>query len=174
MLRISNADAFDVTLSDVIPAGMTYLGSLDCTTGAEDPNACLYTAPATITANWDDFPDAGDTSIIKFQVTLDASVQSGQTIINRSDIDWTSLPDDSNIARSDYNPLSVERTGDPTDVGGGANDYNDSDTAQVKIAGEPVKSIITTSEAHTGVSMMSSAWPSVRSCATSWSIECPK
>ncbi len=148
---ISNADAFDVTLSDVIPAGMTYLGSLDCTTGAEDPNACLYTAPATITANWDDFPDAGDTSIIKFQVTLDASVQSGQTIINRSDIDWTSLPDDSNIARSDYNPLSVERTGDPTDVGGGANDYKDSDTAQVKISGEPVKSIITTSEAHTGV-----------------------
>ena len=147
-----SADAFDVTLSDVIPAGMTYVGgTLDCTTASVAP-VCDDAGAPTITATWASFPDAGGTSIIKFQVTLDTSVQSGQAIINQADIEWTSLPDPTgNTAQSDYNDLSVERTGDPTDVGGAANDYNDSDTAEVKVsAGEPVKSIMATSEAHTG------------------------
>ena len=150
---LSNADAFDVALSDAIPAGMTYVpASLNCNDGVEDPDTCTESS-GTITATWLNFPNLGITSIIKFQVTLNADVQSGQTITNRADIDWTSLPDPAgNTAQSSYNPLSVERTGDPiNDVGGAANDYNDFSTALVTISGDPVKSIIATSEAHTGV-----------------------
>ena len=111
---------------------MTYVpSSLDCTTGVEDPDTCLITA-ATITASWVDFPDNGSTSIIKFQVTLNASVTSGQVITNRANILWTSLPNPAgNTALSAYNALSVERTGD-TECNA-ANDYKDSDTAQVTI-----------------------------------------
>jgi len=148
----SNADAFDLELEDVIPTGVTYVGgTLNCTTGSVTPDTCSI-AGDTITATWTSATGlpVGETSIITFNVTIDDSVSAGQVITNAADLEWTSLPDpDGNSAQSTHNPLSVERTGDPGDVGGSANDYNDSDPVDLTIAGGPVKTILATSESHT-------------------------
>ncbi|MCJ7511344.1 MAG: isopeptide-forming domain-containing fimbrial protein, partial [Anaerolineales bacterium] len=46
----SNADAFNVTLNDPLPAGMTYVGtSLNCTSGVQDPDSSFF-ATGVITA----------------------------------------------------------------------------------------------------------------------------
>lgn len=147
----SNADAFNIELSDILPAGKLNYASptLDCDDGALDPTTCAFTGN-TLNATWDSFPvGAGNVSIIKFTATLDPGVQPGEVITNIGKIQWTSLPGDVGTAQSIYNALSVERTGDTTDVGGAVNDYRAEDPAQVTIGGEPSKAVATTSEALT-------------------------
>ena len=150
----SNADAFDIELDDVIPAGVTYVpASLNCTAGSVNPDTCAYSGITnTITATWTSATGlpVGQTSVLTFNVTIDDNVSAGQIITNRADLEWTSLPDPvGNSAQSTFNTLSVERTGDPGDVGGSANDYNDSDPVDLTIEGGPVKTIIASSESHT-------------------------
>ncbi|MBN2554808.1 MAG: DUF11 domain-containing protein [Anaerolineales bacterium] len=147
----SNATAFDIELEDIIPVGVTYAGNLVCNAGSVTPDACSY-AVGTLTASWTSAGGlaVGQNSIISFDVTIDSSVYAGQVITNTASIEWTSLPDpDGNSAQSTENTLSVERTGNPADVGGAANDYNASDPAILTIEGGPVKTIIATSESHT-------------------------
>ncbi len=140
---MSHADAFDLVLSDVLPAGMTYAGSgLDCSGGTLDPDSCAFTSN-TLNAAWTQptgFP-LGSTSVFTFDVTLDASVSPGQVITNTADLSWTSLPGDETTPRSTHNGASVERTGV-----GGVNDYTTSGSGQVTITGIPTKTIVSTSE----------------------------
>lgn len=147
----SNADAFNLTLTDTIPAGMTYVpGSLDCTPGTQDPTTCIE-AGGTITATWDTFLDNGTNAIIRFRVTLDSNVTPGQQFVNTGNIRWTGLPGDITIPQSPYNTLSTERTGNTSDPGGAANNYRASGSATVTVFSlSPTKSIVATSEAHTG------------------------
>ena len=149
----SNADAFDLTLSDVLPAGMTYSGgTLDCAGGSLLPDSCAFLGN-TLTAAWTQptgFP-LGSTSEFTFNVTLDSSVAPGQILTNTANLAWTSLPGDVTAPQTPNNSLSVERTGNAGGPGGGVNDYRAVGTAQVTIFSQPTKSIVTTSEGHTGL-----------------------
>ena len=148
----SNAGAFDLTLSDVLPAGMTYTGgTLNCAGGSLTPDSCTLIGN-TLTAAWTQptgFP-LGSTSQFTFNVTLDSSVAPGQIILNTADLTWTSLPGDVTAPQTPNNGLSVERTGDAGGPGGAVNDYRAAGTAQVTVFSQPTKSIVATSESHTG------------------------
>lgn len=146
----SNADAFDVVLSDVIPARMTYVpGSLDCTLGVQDPLTCSE-AGGVISAAWPSFLDDGTNAVLTFQVTLDVTVVTGQVLTNTAAVTWTSLPGDVTTPQTANNLLSTERTGDTANPGGADNDYRASGSATVTIfAPGPAKAVAATSEAHT-------------------------
>ncbi|MBK8034654.1 MAG: isopeptide-forming domain-containing fimbrial protein [Chloroflexi bacterium] len=143
----SNATAHNIELSDVIPAGLTYVaGSLTNTDGVAP--ATLTEAAGTITATWTSLTTA-QTSTLQYQARLVANVQPAQTITNTANINWTSLP--GSPTNTTYNSLGVERTGNPADVGGAANTYRASDIATVTV-GNPsaAKTVTATSLADTG------------------------
>jgi fimbrial isopeptide formation D2 family protein/uncharacterized repeat protein (TIGR01451 family) len=145
----SNTGAFDVSLEDIIPADFTYVGGSLMNTAGLAPTT-LMELGGTITATWASFPLAS-TSQIQFQATIDVTAVAGSTITNVAAIEYTSLPGNVTVPQSPYNGLSVERTGDPTDPGGVANDCNASDPADVFIV-NPValaKLIVQTSEPST-------------------------
>lgn len=155
----SNADAFDVSLTDTIPAGMTYVaGSLAPVAASQTPASLTYSG-GVITGSWAGIPrNSGsppppyNTAAFTFQVTLDGSVFPGQTIDNYAYIQWTSLPGDVTTPQSPYNTVSTERTGNTANPGGNENDYRANNYGRVTVdAVAPVKSLVTTSEAHSGI-----------------------
>jgi uncharacterized repeat protein (TIGR01451 family)/fimbrial isopeptide formation D2 family protein len=146
----NNTDTFDASWSDAIPDGMTYQGG---TIG------CSGTCPVFDVSNakllkgtWSEF-DLTDTATITYQAKLDDTVQSGATFTNTATITWTSLSGDYHTAEtklSGFNDNSTERTGDKTDPGLDANDYEDDDSAVVTVLQPaPVKTLVSTSEAGT-------------------------
>ncbi|MEJ2011795.1 MAG: sortase [Anaerolineales bacterium] len=144
---VSHADAFDLNLSDALPAGMTYTTStLDCTGGSLTPDTCSFSGN-TLTASWNQptgFP-LGSTTVFTFEVTLDASVSPGEVLTNSADLTWTSLPGDETTPRSPYNTTAIERSG-----AGGVDDYAASGDGIVTITSGPTKTIATTSEPSSG------------------------
>ncbi len=139
----STADAFDVAISDLLPAGMTYVGNLLVTDG--DAPAVAQSGQQ-LTFSWDVFPLGAGPYTFTFDVVLEATVAYGQTLTNTAEATWTSLEDDA--------PDNGERTGD--DGPGGLNGYFSEDPADVVITTtaqqpplDPAKSIVATSEAHT-------------------------
>ncbi len=145
----SSSDAFEVAWSDTIPAGMTYVGGSLTNFAGLVPATLDASAAPTLTATWANFP-LGSTSTLTFQATLDGTVSPGQVITNTANISWTGLPTDVTTAQTPNNTLSTERTGNTGNPGGTANDYRASDTADVTVFSQPTKSIVATSEAHTG------------------------
>jgi len=145
----SNANAFEVNLQDILPAGLSYVGgSLTHTAGAA-PTTGPTESGGTITASWATFP-LGTTSTLTLQATLTGSVIPGTTITNTATSNWTGLPTDVTATQSTLNTLAVERTGNSAGPGGAANNYVDSGAANVNVTTPaPVKSIVSTSEAHT-------------------------
>ena len=143
---VSNADAFNLSLSDVLPSGFTYVGGAPTSTGLA-PNT-LSESGGTIAATWDNFP-LGSVSQIQFTVqTLSTSVP-GSVLTNTANQSWTSLPSDVTTAQSG-NPLSTERTGNTTNPGGAVNDYRSTSSDTVTIVSPVVtKALIATNQAHT-------------------------
>jgi uncharacterized repeat protein (TIGR01451 family)/fimbrial isopeptide formation D2 family protein len=94
----SAADAFDIIVTDVIPAGLTYVG-----TGALPPNwSSSYTA-ATRTLTWTcnspacSMPLAGGPVNLTYQVTVNDQfttphLNGDDTAVNTVNLTWTSLP----------------------------------------------------------------------------------
>lgn len=127
----SNADAFEVELTDTIPAGFTYVASslvnVSGLTATLDDSA----AP-DISASWSNFPE-GSSSTIQLQATLSNTVVSGDDITNQSTVIWSSLPGDVTSPQSTHNALSCERTGDTNDCGTTANTYSHTDSATVTV-----------------------------------------
>ena len=150
--NVTDTDAFDVTWSDTLPVGTTYVGgTLALGTCPNAPDTLSDAAAPTLTANWDGanaFPKNSSCEIT-FDATIDYSVTPGETLTNTADTAWTSLPGDvTNV--STYNTDSDERTGD--DLGGTVpqNDYTSTGDADVTITNPvTVKYLITTSETHT-------------------------
>ena len=132
----SDADGFDVVLNDQLPAGMTYVaGSLALVSGPQPTEMNFSNGSVTVT--WDSFTRT-DNARIEFQATLDQDVLPLSEINNQATITWESLPDDFNSSDtsddlSPYNTLSQERTGNPSEIGGTANDYSAMDTALVTV-----------------------------------------
>ena len=142
----SDADAFNVTISDALPAGLVFVGSLSNTAGVAPTT--IGESGGTITATFDEL-QIGQTSQIEFTVGLDPSVAAGSDITNIVNSDWSSLPGTVTTAQSS-NALSTERTGSAADPGGASNDYTDTANATVTVISPALsKSIIATNQAHT-------------------------
>jgi LPXTG-site transpeptidase (sortase) family protein len=111
----SHTDAFDVTVDDPLPVYLDIVpGSLDCTTGAQDPTSCTYNnVTRTISAHWDTFTLLGGNGVIQFH-TITASLPGSGGITNVGTADWSSLPGDFTQPQSfTPNILSTERFYDP-------------------------------------------------------------
>jgi fimbrial isopeptide formation D2 family protein/uncharacterized repeat protein (TIGR01451 family) len=147
----SNANAFEVNLQDILPAGLTYVGgSLTHTAGAA-PTTGPTESSGTITAGWTSFP-LGTTSTLTLQATLTGAVIPGSIITNTATSNWTGLPTDVTATQSTLNTLAVERTGNPANPGGTANNYTDPGIASINVTSPaPVKFIVSTSETHTAI-----------------------
>jgi len=143
-------DAYDVELEDVLPSGLTYVtGSFINTGGVAPTSGPAYNAgTSTFTAGWDVFPP-GQSSVFSFQATIDQSVVPNQAITNVADLNWTSMPG-TVTDPSPFNGSDCERTGNPTDCGGAANDYSDDDPALVTVDNVVfAKTLTGTSATHT-------------------------
>jgi large repetitive protein len=144
-------DAFNAALLDTVPAGVNYVnGSLSYVSGVV-PGTLTITA-GQIAADWSTLA-LGQTSTFQFQGIVNQSVMPNQQIVDTANVQWTSLPSPQGTSpESTFNPLSVQRTGNTTDPGGAQNTYDASGSGTVTVFNvAPVKSIVATSEAFTGV-----------------------
>ncbi|MGD8604296.1 MAG: sortase, partial [Anaerolineales bacterium] len=113
----TDADAFDLVLTDTMPTGLNYvIGSEACNLGAQNPDACSYD-PGTgiLRAEWNspnDFLISGGPAQIQFQAAL-AHLPPDTDVRNDVLLLWTSLPGDFSSPQSIYNSLSTERRYDP-------------------------------------------------------------
>ncbi|MBE9041401.1 isopeptide-forming domain-containing fimbrial protein, partial [Oscillatoriales cyanobacterium LEGE 11467] len=123
------ADAYDVALSNALPAGVTFAGNLAYVSGVAPNAGTLTEAGGTVNATFDQFPD-GSESVIEFDVTLDGTVAAGD-ITDTAAITYSSVPGDPGTI-STHNAASTERTGD-----GGLNDYRDDDPASITVNQPP-------------------------------------
>jgi uncharacterized repeat protein (TIGR01451 family)/fimbrial isopeptide formation D2 family protein len=88
----SQANAFDVVLSDVIPVDYIYIpATLMQIAGPPADAGSLTVNGTTLQANWAQF-DLGSTVEIIYQVQLDSAVLAQKNITNTANLIWTSLP----------------------------------------------------------------------------------
>lgn len=88
----TSARAFEASLSDTIPAGLTFAGNLQFTPGGWAPDSgSLQVNAGVITATWAEFP-IGESVTITYDVTVDNTVSPEQIITNTANIAWTSMP----------------------------------------------------------------------------------
>ncbi|MGH2618942.1 MAG: sortase [Anaerolineales bacterium] len=112
---VSNTDAFDLVLTDTLPAGLTYVpGSLDWTGVGLPPDSLDDSAAPALEAIWDDFPLCCF-SQITYQAIL-GSLPAGTSLSNAAFLEWSSLPGDVSVAQSAFNTLSTERDYDPSNA----------------------------------------------------------
>ena len=141
----SQTDAYNVDLSDVIPAGLTYVAaSLTHTAGVVPTTLTPPSGGSTFTATYDKLAK-GATSTLTFKAKLDASVSAGASIVNNATETWTSLATNPGQITTN-NPNAYERTGSGSTSLGELNNYKASDPATVTVAQPSVtKSLVTTS-----------------------------
>ena len=144
----SDADAFNVDLQNAIDSVTSnHLDYAPGTLNIVNAGGAVFNTSADtggdLTANWSVFPQ-GATATITFDAVVLLSAPASTALVNDADIQWTSLPGDVSSAQSS-NTLSVERTGDTTDVGTTANDHAGNDSGQVTTsAPASSKTIVTT------------------------------
>ncbi|MCC6299156.1 MAG: sortase [Anaerolineales bacterium] len=133
----SRADAFDVLVTDALPAELDFVtGTLDCNAGAYPATTCVYDVPTrTISAAWATYPrlPAADL-VIRFTVTGNALLAPNQTITNVAAVQWTSEPGDQSVPDSfsnPANPFATERFYDPTSPNPVNTIYGDNDALQL-------------------------------------------
>ncbi|QDU19434.1 SdrD B-like domain-containing protein [Urbifossiella limnaea] len=131
----SNADAFNIALTDAIPAGLTYVaGSLTNTAGVVP--ATLGASAGTLSASFTSLA-LGQSSTLTFRARLNGTTTPGQVVTNTAALTYTSLPGDVTAPQTPYNPASVERTG-----AGGVNDYVASDPEGVTVNSNAIGGVI--------------------------------
>lgn len=126
--------AYDVEVTDILPAGLEYI---PCTvqfsglapTNPTAPAYCPGTGTTNLTFQWDDFP-LGATATITFNARL-----IGTPVTNTASVLWTSLPIDplpgGPVQLSTFNTASTERRYDPlnnVDVYGASDSVTINDT----------------------------------------------
>jgi len=137
----TGTDAFDVSLSDVIPSGLVYVpGSLSFTAGtpaAPEPVLSDGGAP-TLTVTWSLLP-WNTQGTITFRAKLGGTVAPRQTLTNTVSVTYTTLSGTpAPSPRSSYNTDSTERS------------LSTSSAASVTVASlADSKGMVTTSEAST-------------------------
>ncbi len=154
-------DAFDVTFNDPLPTSGGASLILGPTFGVVDSaglvmvsdfelvgsDATGWTLRTPVGTSFDMLVSAR-TITVTVNGTLSGAVLPGQSVTNTGTVRWSSL-DGEPGQRSTFNTNSTERTG-ADGVGGALNDYADNGAATLTVINvEPVKSIVSTSEAHT-------------------------
>ncbi|MAU10680.1 MAG: hypothetical protein CL607_12720 [Anaerolineaceae bacterium] len=132
----SNADAYDLVVTDVIPAGMTFdaFGTISPTPSV----AASYNGTDTITVRFDALTTS-QTATIRYSVTLDNDVEAEQQLTNDVGLSYDSHPDDD---LTDVSPYT-----DPTDR---ERDYTDTTDDTVTIVPFLLdKTVTSTSEVAT-------------------------
>ncbi|MBN2502659.1 MAG: sortase [Anaerolineales bacterium] len=130
---------FDLIFQDPVPAELTNMANLDCTTGSVLPTTCAF-AGATLNMTYDDPAGfgPGDSIVMTFDADLIGSVVPGQVISNAAGVGWTSLP----------GALPNERTYDNSTLAW--NDYRASDDADITVVNPTItKEIIASSNPDT-------------------------
>ncbi|MGB3735758.1 MAG: isopeptide-forming domain-containing fimbrial protein, partial [Ilumatobacter sp.] len=117
---ISNADAFEATLTDDIPAGLSYVGGTLAESGT--PTTTLTESAGTIDATWTLFPE-GSSTTITFDVIVDGAFNPTSPITNTADIAWTGLPGA---------PTTTLGGGEERDGTGGVDDYATTGRADIE------------------------------------------
>lgn len=122
--------AHEVSLSDSVPTGMTYVPGSLVQTGGPASVSLSHTASA-ISGFWSQL-ESGQLVTLTFEATIDTSVAIGSTLDHRATVAWSSLPGDV----TDVSPLvgsgDVERTG-VDGVGSALNNYASSTAAPVTV-----------------------------------------
>lgn len=109
---LSSADAFDVLLEDIVPAGLKYVpGSLTYVSGSA-PTTIDDTAAPTLQVIWEDFPRLPGNAVIQFQARLQ-NIPPGSSVSNVAYVEWSSLPGNIRLPQSDNNDYSTERYYNP-------------------------------------------------------------
>ncbi|WP_154223712.1 isopeptide-forming domain-containing fimbrial protein [Marinicella rhabdoformis] len=90
---VSSARAFEVTLSDTLPAGLIYNGNLSFDGGEAPDGGTLMHNAGVISASWTDFP-LNAVSTISYDLIVENTVTPEQVIANTVDINWSSMPGD--------------------------------------------------------------------------------
>jgi fimbrial isopeptide formation D2 family protein/uncharacterized repeat protein (TIGR01451 family) len=154
-------DAFDVTFNDPLPTSGGASLILGPTFGVVDSaglvmasdfelvgsDATGWTLRTPVGTSFDMLVSAR-TITITVNGTLSGAVLPGQSVTNTGAVQWSSL-DGEPGQRSTFNANSTERTG-ADGVAGALNDYADNGAATLTVNNvAPVKSIVSTSEAHT-------------------------
>ncbi|MGB7343551.1 MAG: isopeptide-forming domain-containing fimbrial protein [Pirellulaceae bacterium] len=141
----SNADAFDLALTNSIPAGLVFDGSLASASGTAPT---LSESGGVVTATWPSLTQTQDNTFT-YQARLASNVESGTTVNNPVAVTWTSLPGDITTAQStDAN--STERTGTTSNPGGAENDHADTATDSVTtIQPTATKTLTATNQSQT-------------------------
>lgn len=120
---ISTADAYDVVVTDQLPAGLAYVGNV-VVTGLSYDRFNYDTGTSTITFEWDVFPLLATSSI-----TFQATFVGPPPVVNEASVAWTSIPLDPGV-QSNYNLNSTERFYDPLDPAG-VNSYGASSSVTI-------------------------------------------
>ncbi len=117
--------AYDVTMSDTLPSGYTYVpGSVSTSSGVVPTTGPTYSA-GTITAGWASLAP-GDTTTFTYSAVLDTTVIPDQVITNSAAVTYTSLPG-TPLQISTVNNYSFERTGDSTLMGSTSGSFPQND-----------------------------------------------
>ena len=126
----STAEAFNVDLTDLVPAGFTLVaGSVQ--TSDQGPDS-LTTTGGNIAAAYGAFP-LGATATLTFQATLNPTTTPGQVVTDTAGLTYTTIPEPTDAQVTPNNPAAYERTGNATDPGGAVNDLDASASAQVTV-----------------------------------------
>jgi len=133
----STADAFDVVVTDQIPAGLELIPGSVNLSGTATPNVLPYTYDAVtnlLKVRWDVF-HLGETGRITFQATFVGPAP----IVNSASVEWTSLLIDPTTPPtpdqlSPYNPDSTERWYDPG-TPTGVDNYQVLDSVTLRVPG---------------------------------------
>lgn len=88
---LSSARAFEVSLSDSLPAGLSFNGNLSFDGGEAPDGGSLMHNAGVISATWSDFP-LNTTSTISYDLIVDNVVTPEQVIQNTVNINWSSMP----------------------------------------------------------------------------------
>ena len=140
--------AYDVSLSDILSSThFDYAGNLTHVSGVAPTSS--GESGGTVAASWSQL-NPGQSSVIEFDVHLNASYASGSAHPNSATATWTSYPG-APSGLTTYNSLAVERTGNTGDVGGAENDHRATGNASYTLSNVSNlnKSIVETSESHT-------------------------
>jgi len=134
-LAASTADAQDVSINDLLPAHMTYVGNVAAVTG---PAPTVTNISPNIIFSWANLP-LGSTYTFTFEVSIDPTVGPAESLTNTATLAWSTLPGGSPA----WSTLP----------GGSPNERTYTDTASAIVTTIPPtmeKSIFTTSLTETG------------------------
>ncbi|MCS6879953.1 MAG: isopeptide-forming domain-containing fimbrial protein, partial [Chloroflexaceae bacterium] len=144
-------DAFDVRISDTLPANLTLnVASVTVTLNGGATGVTNSSAGNTVEVTIDRAPP-GSSVRIEYTATVGTGVTPGQQVTNTANLSYTSLPGTNGAAAGD-NPTGSATPGAPGSATGERIATASDPATLTVISPAPTKSIVATSEAHTSES----------------------